>query len=66
MTEETNRELKDLVIRECEKIPSNNNIFYNSAEVSHDVIERKSGEIPLEKHIIKIEWVQIQDKAEKE
>lgn len=65
MSEETNRELKDLAIRECEEIPSNSEILYNSAEVSH-VIRRKRGEIPLEKHIIMIEWLQIQDKAESE
>ena len=63
---ETNEELKDLAIKECEKIPSNNTILYKSEEISH-VIERKRGckinaEVFQEKHVITIEWIQIQDK----
>jgi len=65
MSEEMNRELKDLAIRECKQIPSNSKILYDSAEVSH-TIRRKRGKLPLEKHIIMIEWVQIQEQAESE
>lgn len=65
---EINKELKDLAIKACEKIPSNDKILYKSEGMSH-VIEREideTGEALFEKHIIKIEWVQIQDKESEE